>query len=64
MIDFNAINSELEQVVLVAVKTPDLTEAQVNEHLDELAFLTETAGAVPVKRFVQNLHKKRKKLKL
>ena len=55
MIDFNAINSELEQVVLVAVKTPDLTEAQVNEHLDELAFLTETAGAVPVKRFVQNL---------
>jgi len=44
-----------EKVVLVTIKTPDLRENQVNEHLDELAFLAETAGAVPVKRFVQSL---------
>jgi GTP-binding protein HflX len=46
---------ELEQLVLVAVRTPDVSENQVNEYLDELAFLTETAGGVPVKRFVQSL---------
>lgn len=55
MIDINAINSELERVVLVAVKPQNLTDAQINEHLDELAFLAETAGAVPEKRFIQNL---------
>ncbi|ASB49260.1 GTPase HflX [Alkalitalea saponilacus] len=46
---------DLEKVVLVAVRTPDLTDAEVLEHLDELAFLAETAGAEPVKRFTQNL---------
>ncbi|TCO08360.1 GTPase HflX [Natronoflexus pectinivorans] len=46
---------DLEKVVLVAVRTPDLTEAEVLEHLDELAFLAETAGAEPVKKFTQNL---------
>lgn len=55
MIDKKAIQNELERVVLIAVKTPDVSEAQVQEYLDELAFLTETAGAVPEKRFVQNL---------
>jgi GTP-binding protein HflX len=33
----------------------DQTEQQVNEYLDELAFLAETAGAVTVKRFTQKL---------
>jgi GTP-binding protein HflX len=46
---------EIEKVVLVAVRTPDISEQEVNEYLDELAFLAETAGAVPVKRFVQSL---------
>jgi GTP-binding protein HflX len=32
-----------------------VSEREVNEYLDELAFLTETAGAVPVKRFIQSL---------
>ena len=44
-----------ERVILVAVKTPDMTENQLYEYLDELEFLCETAGAVPVKRFTQNL---------
>ena len=45
----------LERVVLVSVRTPGVSEQQIEEYLDELAFLAETAGAVPVKRFVQNL---------
>lgn len=48
-------DKELEQVILVAVRTPEVSEREVEEYLDELAFLAETAGAVPVKRFVQSL---------
>lgn len=33
----------------------DQTEPQVQEYLDELAFLAETAGAITVKRFTQKL---------
>ena len=33
----------IEKVILAAVRTPDLG-GTVNEHLDELAFLAETAG--------------------
>ncbi len=46
---------ELVRAVLVGVINQHQDEAQVKEYLDELAFLTETAGAVPVKRFVQKL---------
>jgi GTP-binding protein HflX len=46
---------DVEKVVLVAVRTQDLSEIQAVEYLDELAFLVETAGAIPVKRFTQNL---------
>jgi GTP-binding protein HflX len=45
----------LERVILVSVRTPEVSEQLIEEYLDELAFLAETAGAVPVKRFVQNL---------
>nr|WP_321453749.1 GTPase HflX [uncultured Carboxylicivirga sp.] len=55
MIENLSTQQELERVVLVSVKTPDVTEQQVTEYLDELAFLAETAGAEPVKRFTQNL---------
>ncbi len=55
MIESISSQKELERVVLVSVKTPDVSEQQVHEYLDELAFLAETAGAEPVKRFVQNL---------
>jgi GTP-binding protein HflX len=44
-----------EKAVLVAVMQQDQTEQQVNEYLDELAFLAETAGAVTLKKFIQKL---------
>ncbi|MCQ2201264.1 MAG: GTPase HflX [Bacteroidales bacterium] len=46
---------EMEKAVLVAVKTPDVTAQQVNDYLDELAFLAETAGVQAVARFTQNM---------
>ncbi len=55
MNELTSTEKELEKVVLVAVRTPDVSERLINEYLDELAFLAETAGAVPVKRFVQSL---------
>mgnify|MGYP003593199318 FL=1 len=50
----NKIQSE-EKAVLVGLVHKDQTEPQVQEYLDELAFLAETAGAVTVKRFTQKL---------
>jgi GTP-binding protein HflX len=44
-----------DQAVLVGVIQKDHTEVQVNEYLDELTFLSETAGAIAVKRFTQRL---------
>jgi GTP-binding protein HflX len=41
--------------VLVGVVHKGQTDAQVQEYLEELAFLAETAGAKPVKRFMQRL---------
>ncbi|WP_299705552.1 GTPase HflX [uncultured Pontibacter sp.] len=46
-----------ETAILVAVPGYKQTDEQTNEYLDELAFLTETAGAVSMKRFVQKLDK-------
>jgi GTP-binding protein HflX len=48
------INKE-EKAVLVGLVTKDQTEVQLNEYLQELAFLAETAGAVAVKTFSQKL---------
>ncbi len=50
----NVIQNE-EKAVLVGLVQKDQKEAQVQEWLDELAFLAETAGAVTVKRFIQKL---------
>ncbi len=50
----NSIQKE-ERAVLVGLINKDQTEPQVQEYLDELAFLAETAGAVTVKRFTQKL---------
>ncbi len=44
-----------EKAVLVGMVHKDQTETQVQEYLDELAFLAETAGAITVKRFTQKL---------
>ena len=40
---------------MVGVVTSDQSEQQLNEYLDELAFLSETAGVIAVKRFTQKL---------
>ncbi len=44
-----------EKTVLVGLIQKETTEEQVTEYLDELAFLSETAGAIAVKRFTQRL---------
>jgi len=44
------------RAVLVGVIYPGQEEREVNDFLDELAFLTETAGAIPVKRYVQKIN--------
>lgn len=46
---------EPEKAVLVGVSSADQSFAQVEDYLSELAFLVETAGAIPVKRFIQRL---------
>ncbi|HEV3326740.1 MAG TPA: GTPase HflX [Puia sp.] len=50
----NSIQKE-ERAILVGVVDKTQTEEQVQEYLDELAFLAETAGAVTLKRFTQKL---------
>jgi GTPase len=49
------ITNKEENAILVGLVTKDQTEQQVNEYLDELAFLAETAGASTIKRFTQKL---------
>jgi len=44
-----------EHAVLVGLITPSQNEQKSKEYLDELAFLTETSGATPVKRYTQRL---------
>ncbi len=44
-----------ERAVLVGLITANQNEAKTNEYLDELAFLAETAGARPERRFLQRL---------
>lgn len=44
-----------EKVVLVGVIRPEQSPEQAKEHLDELAFLVETAGGVTIKTFTQRL---------
>lgn len=53
MIETTEIYSE--QTVLVGLITREQNEQQAKEYLSELAFLAETAGAIPVKQFFQRL---------
>ncbi|MDR2954097.1 MAG: GTPase HflX [Prevotella sp.] len=55
MRDFIISESKNKEAVLVGLITPEQNEEQINEYLDELAFLAETAGIVPGKRFTQKL---------
>jgi GTPase len=57
MAELHVTQKESETAVLIGVINQKQQEAQVNEYLDELAFLAETAGIVPVKTFTQRLEK-------
>ncbi len=45
----------LEKAVLIGIVTKDQDEAKLKEYLDELEFLTFTAGGYAVKRFTQKM---------
>jgi GTPase len=45
----------LERAILVGIIYPGQDEREVDDFLEELSFLTETAGAEPLKRFIQKL---------
>lgn len=56
MIEDNVITTEAnETAILVGLVTPQQNETKVNEYLDELEFLADTAGARTIRRFVQKL---------
>ena len=50
------IKPYIEHAVLVGLITPSQPEDRTKEYLDELAFLADTHGIVPVKRFTQRLN--------
>jgi GTP-binding protein HflX len=45
-----------ERAILVGLNYPGQDENQSREYLAELSFLTETAGATPVRTFIQKLN--------
>ena len=55
MIDKKNILNQQENAILVGVIQPDQTDVQINEYIDELEFLAETAGVKTIKRFTQKL---------
>lgn len=55
MKEFIKTSQSSERTILVGLITSDVSETQAEEYLDELAFLSETAGAEPVARFLQRL---------
>ena len=55
MIEKKQLFIKEENAILVGLVYKEQTETQVNEYLDELDFLAETAGAKTVKRFTQKL---------
>lgn len=55
MKEFIITETKTERAVLIGIVTPEQNEVAVNEYLDELAFLSETAGVEPLKRFTQKI---------
>ncbi|MDR0750557.1 MAG: GTPase HflX [Tannerellaceae bacterium] len=55
MKDFILSEAQTEKAVLIGLITPEQNEQKAKEYLDELAFLADTAGAEPVKKFLQRL---------
>ena len=45
----------LKRSILIGIVNQKQNEVKIKEFLDELAFLAETAGSTPVKRFTQQL---------
>ncbi len=55
MLDKSNLFQSSENAILVGVALKDQKDHQVNEYLDELAFLATTAGAVTARTFIQKL---------
>lgn len=55
MPDHIEISNQQETVVLIGVITKDDDRRSIQEHINELAFLVDTAGGIPVKTFLQSL---------
>lgn len=55
MKEFIISEAKNEKAVLVGLITQQQSEDQVKEYLDELAFLADTAGIIPDKKFTQKL---------
>jgi len=53
LLERKIISTTEEIAILVGLVYKEQTEQMVNEYLDELAFLAETAGALAIKRFTQ-----------
>ena len=48
-------NKPVERVILIGINYPGQEDHEADDYLDELSFLTETAGAEPVQRFIQKI---------
>ncbi|MDQ1297207.1 MAG: GTPase [Bacteroidota bacterium] len=45
----------VERAILIGINYPGQNEHETEEYIDELSFLTDTAGAIPVRRFIQKM---------
>jgi len=52
---FSHRQTPIEKAILIGVSTPDTPYEKMEEYLEELAFLVETAGGLPIKKVIQNL---------
>lgn len=57
MVKATSTHPDPQRAVLVGIITQHQDENRSKEYLDELAFLADTAGVIPVKRFTQRLDK-------
>ena len=47
--------NDSEKAILIGVTNSYNNEKEINDYLKELAFLTETAGAIPIRQYIQKL---------
>jgi GTP-binding protein HflX len=55
LIEKNTFPKIAERAILVGLITRETDKEKANEYLDELSFLVDTAGGIPVNRFIQAL---------